>query len=108
MNRPQSFLLGILYTFGILVLGVPALAEEFAEVQPAGPMLMSPAALPPEGTKFNVLGRPSGEPNAAEIYNVRCAECHSRAMFSPNLMQLSNLTAEEAHKELTGRYDAVR
>ena len=39
-------------------------------------------------------------PDAAKLYAERCAECHTRAAFSPSLEALSNLTAEEAHKEL--------
>ena len=62
---------------------------------------MEAAPPPPPGTKFNVLNRPSGEPNAAVIYAQRCAECHARAFFSPTVEQMSNLTPEEAHKELT-------
>ena len=62
---------------------------------------MEAAPPPPPGTKFNVLNRPSGEPNAARIYAQRCAECHARAFFSPTVQQMSNLTTEEAHKELT-------
>jgi len=76
-------------------------AEEFAEIKPAPATNVPPAALPPADTKFNVLGRPSGKPDAVAIYNERCAECHSRGMFSPRVDQLSFLTTEEAHKELT-------
>ena len=39
-------------------------------------------------------------PDAAKLYVERCAECHSRALFSPDLNALSNLTAEEAYKDL--------
>ena len=42
----------------------------------------------------------SGGPDAEKLYAERCAECHTRAAFSPDLNALSNLTAEEAHKEL--------
>ena len=75
--------------FGILFVATSVSAE------------MAAAPPPPPGTKMNVLNRPSGEPKAPKIYADRCAECHTRAMFSPTLKQLSNLTAEEAHKELT-------
>ena len=51
------------------------------------------------GAKVNVLGR-SGEPDAAKLYAERCVECYGRAGFSPDPENLSNLTVEEAHKEL--------
>ena len=86
---------------GLFSLVTPVLAEEFAEIKPLGATVVPPAALPPPGTKFNVLGRPSGKPDASVIFGERCAECHARGLFSPTLEQMSNLTTEEAHKELT-------
>jgi polyvinyl alcohol dehydrogenase (cytochrome) len=86
---------------GLFALVTPVLAEEFAEIKPLGATTVPPAALPPPGTKFNVLGRPSGKPDASVIFGERCAECHARGLFSPTLEQMSNLTTEEAHKELT-------
>ena len=95
-------LLHLLPLFGILLAATtPVSAEEFAEIKPAPATAVPPAPLPPPGTKFNVLNRPSGKPDAAKLFAERCAECHARAFFSPTLEQMSYLTAEEAHKELT-------
>ena len=94
-------LLLLLPLLGLFSLVTPVLAEEFAEIIPLGATVVPPAALPPPGTKFNVLGRPSGKPDASVIFGERCAECHARGLFSPTLEQMSNLTTEEAHKELT-------
>ena len=38
--------------------------------------------------------------DGAALYAEHCIECHGRAAFSPSLSGLSNLTAEEIHKEL--------
>ena len=88
-NRRLLHLLTLLTLFGYLFAATSAATD------------MEAAPPPPPGTKFNVLNRPPGKPNAAVIYAQRCAECHARAFFSPTVEQMSNLTPEEAHKELT-------
>lgn len=88
-NRHLSHLIYLLTLFGLLFTATSTATD------------MEAAPPPPPGTKFNVLNRPSGKPNAAVIYAQRCAECHARAFFSPTVEQMSNLTPEEAHKELT-------
>ena len=38
--------------------------------------------------------------DGAALYAEHCIECHGRATISPSLTALSNMTAEEIHKEL--------
>ena len=38
--------------------------------------------------------------DGAALYAEHCIECHGRATISPSLSALSNMTAEEIHKEL--------
>ena len=64
----------LLYLFGILFASIASAAE--------------PAA------------KQSDELNGAALYAEHCIECHGRAAFSPTVAALSNMTAEEIHKEL--------
>ena len=42
----------------------------------------------------------SNGPDGAALYVEHCIDCHGRAIISPSLPALSNMTAEEIHKEL--------